>query len=347
MRHPFVAATLLTSSLVLGRAGSVARADGADVVRPPERVSETGLYLAPGTTAIDPANRPYSPQYPLWSDGAGKARWIHLPPGSKIDVSDADAWSFPVGTKLWKEFAFDGRKVETRMLWLAAPDTWVFAAYVWNDDQADAVLAAEGGARDPGEIAPGRHHWIPGLSDCRICHEGGRGPVLGFTALQLSTDRDPLAPHAEPLGPDFVTLATLVAGDLLSPRRPELVARPPRMRARTPRERAALGYLSANCAPCHNARGPLAPLGLILDHPDAALATTVDVPGRYVVPTAPPGASRRAAPGAPENSAIVYRMRSRRPSSQMPPLGSELVDDDGVALVMAWIARDLTVPAGR
>ena len=34
-------------------------------------------------------------------------------------------------------------------------------------------------------------------SDCRACHEGAAVPVLGFSALQLSSDRDPLAPHAD------------------------------------------------------------------------------------------------------------------------------------------------------
>jgi hypothetical protein len=31
-------------------------------------------------------------------------------------------------------------------------------------------------------------------------------------------------------------------------------------------------------------------------------------------------------------------MRSRRPSSQMPPLGTVVVDGDAVDLVSAWIA---------
>ncbi len=37
----------------------------------------------------------------------------------------------------------------------------------------------------------------PREADCRACHEGAAVPVLGFSALQLSSDRDPLAPHAD------------------------------------------------------------------------------------------------------------------------------------------------------
>src|SRR5688500_16308576 len=82
----------------------------------PRLLSETGLYAQPATLTVDPQNRPFSPQYPLWSDGAQKARWVRLPAGTAIDAADIDRWDFPVGTRFWKEFAFNGRKVETRFL---------------------------------------------------------------------------------------------------------------------------------------------------------------------------------------------------------------------------------------
>lgn len=309
----------------------------------PERLSQTGLYAANGT--IDPRNEPFVPQYPLWSDGAAKSRWIRLPEGARIDVSDVNAWRFPVGTRIWKEFAWNGRKVETRMLWQAGEDDWVFASYVWNDAQTDAVLAPAAGVRDVVEVAAGKRHSVPGTTDCLSCHRSGPSVVLGFSALQLSDDRDPLAPHAEPLVDGALTLGSLAAADRLDPPRPELVRTPPRIRARDPYARAALGYLSANCGACHNGTGPLARLGLELLHDpsvdpaaaERAVATTVDVPGRWTVPGLPDGASRRVAPGAPERSAILHRMRSRRPSSQMPPLGTVVVDEEAARIVARWI----------
>ncbi|MEW5919279.1 MAG: hypothetical protein AB1762_22950, partial [Gemmatimonadota bacterium] len=105
----------------------------------PARLSETGLYLADGS--IDPRNRPFVPVYPLWTDGAAKKRWIRLPEGTRIDVSDIDAWRFPPGTILWKEFSWRGRKVETRMVRIEADSQVTFASYVWNDSQTEAVLA--------------------------------------------------------------------------------------------------------------------------------------------------------------------------------------------------------------
>lgn len=337
----FVRAALAVAALALGP--GPARAAAADFALP-ERLSQTGLYDAHG--AIAAGNLPYAPQYPLWTDGADKARWIHLPAGARIDVADADAWQFPVGTKLWKEFAWAGRKVETRLLWLAAPGQWVYAAYVWDEAQRDAVLAPAGGVPAAHEVAPGRHHAVPGRADCLACHAAAPSPVLGFAALQLSDDRDPLAPHAEPLPAGAVTLSALVARDLLVPADPPWAATPPRIRADDPVERAALGYLAANCSACHNDTGPLARLGLSLHHRVAgdplvaapALLTAVDAPGRWLVPGVDPDSSRVVTPGLPSHSALAYRMASRRPSSQMPPLGTVVRDDEGLELVRRWIA---------
>jgi hypothetical protein len=320
---------------------------GAATSQPPQRLTDTGLYAGRGTAAIDAHNRPFAPQYPLWTDGATKARWIAIPDGSTIDTSDPNRWKFPVGTKLWKEFSFGGKKVETRMVWKTAEDAWTFAAYVWNDEQTEAFLAPEEGVPNVAEVAPGKFHSIPARTDCVACHRGGKGESLGFDALQLSDDRDPLAPHAEPLKPGMVTLSTLVAEGRLSPDRREWVEHPPRIEAQTPRERAALGYLAANCGACHNSRGPLARLGLVLAHEPggAALRSAVDVAGSYAVPGIDPALSRRIAPGAPERSTLVHRMSSRRPMSQMPPLGSVVADAEAIELVRGWIAEDL--PARR
>ena len=47
--------------------------------RAPQRLADTGLYQSGRPGVIDPRNRAFAPQYPLWSDGASKARWISSP----------------------------------------------------------------------------------------------------------------------------------------------------------------------------------------------------------------------------------------------------------------------------
>jgi len=88
----------------------------------PPLLSETGLYARNGQIAA--RNLIFVPAVPLWSDGAAKSRWVYLPEAAKIDVSDIDSWQFPVGTIFWKEFAWAGRRVETRMIWKPTDSSW-------------------------------------------------------------------------------------------------------------------------------------------------------------------------------------------------------------------------------
>lgn len=352
------AGALVAAMLLASQAPSGAATDGGgrQAVVPPRLLSETGLFLRGVATQVDPRNRPFSPQYPLWSDGATKQRWIYLPSGTTIGTRNVDRWDFPVGTRFWKEFAFEGRRVETRFLWQARPGKWVFATYVWRPDGLDAVLAPPEGIPDVLAVAPGRTHSIPSAEDCRACHDADHREVLGFTALQLSADRDPNALHAEPLQPGMLTLPSLAAGDLLKPARPELIADPPRIVASSPRGRAALGYLATNCGVCHNQNSSLKSLGLFLDQsvrtaalpgaaPNPALASTVARQGKWEMPGGGPHGRTLITPGSPDASALLYRVKSRRPSSQMPPLGTVLVDRSAVDLLSEWITRDL--PADR
>jgi cytochrome c553 len=336
--------TAIPALLLLAPAFVAAIAAPAPPTTPPRLLAQTGLY-AEGTQTVAPGNLPYAPQYPLWSDGAAKARWVYLPPGARIDTTDLDAWQFPVGTKFWKQFSFKGRKVETRLLWRTAR-RWEYATYVWNTGETEATLAPEGGLPDHLEIATGKRHTIPSVTQCQACHENGRFEVLGFGALQLSTDRDPLAVHGEPLTPGMVTLATLVKDDRLTPPRGDLLRTPPRIRADQPRERAALGYLSANCGSCHKTEGMLKNTGLNLKHAsvgtgETGLTDTLGKVSRYTLPGHRTGTTLRIQPGSKDSSSMYYRMKLRGGRVQMPPLASVLVDEEAVALLGQWIDKDL------
>ncbi|MDQ3348601.1 MAG: hypothetical protein M3545_11615, partial [Acidobacteriota bacterium] len=43
----------------------------------PEHLRDTGLYGDWDHRVVAAENLPYAPQYPLWSDGAAKSRWVH------------------------------------------------------------------------------------------------------------------------------------------------------------------------------------------------------------------------------------------------------------------------------
>ena len=122
----------------------------------------------------------------------------------------------------------------------------------------------------------------------------------------------------------------------------------PRIAASTPTERTALGYLHGNCGHCHNDNGSPAPVGLLLaqraQDADAGLqrvlASLVAADGRYRAPGS--AATLLVDPGHPEHSLLSLRLRSRQPQAQMPPLGTRVIDAEGLALVERWIANDLT-----
>lgn len=340
--------------LAAALAGSGAQLDAAAAApgEPPANLRDTGLYRAGTGGPIASGIASFTPQYPLWSDGTTKRRWLALPAGASIDASRPDAWVFPIGTRLWKEFAHAGGPVETRYIERRADGAWQFATYVWNADASDAVLAPRGGiATLPVTAAPGGRYAIPSQADCLACHAGSEVPVLGVSALQLSPDRDPLAPNAVAPAPGDADLRDLAERGWLRDLPAELLAVPPRIAATTALERAALGYLHANCGNCHNTSEVRVPVRLILDQSAAAptarradvLRSAVDAPSRYR-PADIVGLARVIVSGQAAASVLILRMASRDPQLQMPPLGSRVPDPQGLALLRRWIDEELPTP---
>ena len=291
----------------------------------PSHLSETGLFTDIASGTLAPDVRPYEPQFELWSDGATKRRWIQLPAGTQIDTSNMDDWSFPQGTRVWKEFTRDGVRVETRLLEKFGPGTsdWRAVAYVWNDDGSDATASPDGQ-----QNARGTAHDVPSSGQCFACH-GGRGSfVLGFSAIQLAKPATT---------PDAWDLASLGSEGRLS------VAPPPSEQLQPPgneTQRAALGYLHANCGHCHNAQKRsdkpcYTPSDVDFDFwlRTDSLAKPEDTPTYKTFESA-------VKPGDPDHSWLIQLVSTRESSwtkPQMPPLGTEQVDSDSVELLRRWI----------
>jgi hypothetical protein len=298
---------------------------------PPEYpllLSQTGLF-ADVANAVHAADvLPFEPLYKLWSDGAQKQRWIHLPATELIDSSDMDHWIFPVGTKAWKEFSSNDKRVETRMLHKVAEDRWVMIAYQWREDlsDADAVPAGVVNAR-------GTQHDIPSNAQCVRCHGNLPDVLLGASAVQLS--------HALP----GVTLEKLSNEGHLTHPAPHNYILPGSAAAK-----AALGYLHANCGHCHNPGSPVytalkarSPYtgGPRLWETVAGLGSVEQTDG-YASTVLQPNAIlphlHIIEPHDPDHSELVVRMSQRGASSlQMPPIATKVVDMEGLAKVRAWI----------
>src|ERR1700722_4317581 len=192
------------AALPSSEGGSPTACAGASV--PPSTLSCTGLYADIATKTLAAGVRFYQPAVPLWSDNAEKARWIQLPPGTQIDASDPNEWTFPVGTKVWKEFSKNGKRVETRLFQKVdsgPPAIWAHATYAWNADESAATTS--GGGDITLDSDGGTYH-IPTFAECESCHNGRTDHILGFEQVSLGLQ-----------GAQGLTLPELVNEGLVAP----------------------------------------------------------------------------------------------------------------------------------
>ena len=303
----------------------------------PPDLACTGLYSADDPTQYAADVMPYKPGVTLWSDGAEKHRYLHLPPGMTIDTSVQDAWKFPVGTKAWKEFVVNGVLVETRLFSKRSETLWDSGTYIWDAAGSAATLntAAKGIILDSG-------YEVPTQKDCDKCHHGGSDRLLGVEAVALAL------PDAE--GATLTALAQ--QGALSNPPATTAITIP---EDSTGQAAAAIGYVHANCGmPCHSSRGLgdetklvlrlradefWAPDGSPIQTPVAMLDTYVStvnqMPTTAAVAQQFPGALR-VTPGDHTKS-LIWLVAHLRGNYQMPPLVSHAIDEAGTAKLASWI----------
>ena len=116
-----------------------------------------------------------------------------LPDGAQIDTASMDEWTYPVGTKVWKEFRSAGKRIETRFMQKVRDDRWV-----------QARLRVVAPTRRPRRCRPrarrvdlggGATYVVPKSSECNDCHKGRKDKLLGFEAISARSARRE-RPHA-------------------------------------------------------------------------------------------------------------------------------------------------------
>ncbi len=131
----------------------------AQATQLPDTLAKTDLTTLESDTLAHNGVVSYVPAYPLWSDSAGKMRYVRTPHNQPI-VFDKSTQTFqiPPNTRFYKTFLkkvidIDGndayRKIETRLI-VSRPDTTaadgtaqqnaLFGTYVWNDTETAATL---------------------------------------------------------------------------------------------------------------------------------------------------------------------------------------------------------------
>jgi hypothetical protein len=316
---------------------------GVGSVGEPTDLRCTGLYGDWTSKTIATGVVEYDPGLHLWSDGADKTRWIYLPPGQKIDTSDMDEWTFPVGTKVWKEFRLvlgdggtDGgaeTRIETRMIWKQAVGEWYRTTYRWTDDGVSDATELTSGQTD----VAGTTYQIPTQDECDDCHNGRMDGVMGFEAVALSS----------PLASGLTMQALTSQGLLTAPPAAPLVI------PGSTSDAAVLGWLHMNCGvSCHNrGDGEAAQTNFYMRLDVAKLATEQatdtyttgwNVPTQnFNIPDA--GTTYRFHACDVGSSAAYYRADVRNGVDgvplgvQMPPQITHEVDQADMAAMAAWI----------
>jgi mono/diheme cytochrome c family protein len=128
----------------------------------PESLADTDLDTLDGAALAAEGVVAYAPTYPLWTDDAGKLRYIRVPRGQSVAFDPAtQSFHIPANTRFYKTFlrkVIDARgftswrKIETRLI-VSRPDqlradgsfasTALFGTYVWNDDETEAHLSQD------------------------------------------------------------------------------------------------------------------------------------------------------------------------------------------------------------
>jgi uncharacterized repeat protein (TIGR03806 family) len=281
---------------------------------------------------------PYDQTTPLFSDYATKSRTVWVPPGASASYVADGPFTFPVGTIVTKSFGWNSKWVETRVL-VNTANGWTGAAYLWNDDQTEAVYQPGGTFKEisftePDGTPTTTDYLVPNKNECIKCHENlGTIVPIGLRADRINHD------FAYATGSEnqitHWTNTGILAGAPSPDQAPVLATYAD---TTLPTETRARAYLAANCAHCHSATGEARNTGLVL-------ADDITNPYQFGQCKVPVAAGKAASdlqydivPGQPDQSIMIYRMSSTTPSIMMPEIGRSVVDKEGVQVVSDWIA---------
>jgi hypothetical protein len=290
----------------------------------PPKLSAVGLYEDTAHPADVTARAlAYAPEFPLWSNGSVKQRYLVLPKNTVID-SEAELLAFPNGSLLFKTFSFENadgvaEPVETRVLRKKASG-WDYAAYLWGHEDAELLDGRRATAVPVSVDGDAFEHEVPSRRECRECHESAPAVVLGFNAWQL--DYTPKGAHQ-------TELERLAAAGAFSSM-PDGLA----IEDGDADTRWVKGYVAANCTHCHNGGdGPNAAFDM---QPGVFVENTVG----HETESSASGTGIRIAPHDPEQSVLYLGFTARDNGTgikAMPPVGVQFRDASAARRLETWI----------
>ena len=284
---------------------------------------------------------PYELISSLFTDYSIKNRFLWMPDGVSAEyISSSSVFDFPVGTILIKNFSYDdvvpemiSKNIETRLM-IKKESGWIFADYIWNEDQSEASFSLDGSVVDISWLQNGEErnisYRIPSASECLACHKisdvaipnGVKPRNINKTLEYRTSSMNQLDKWMEMgyLNSYPAGLEAVANWEDLS----------------EPLERRVRSYIDINCAHCHSdnthceyrpirlsyeATEDLANMGVCLT-PDTNLGNGTD----FIIN-----------PGNINRSVLHFRMSSNEEQYRMPLIGRSIVHNEAIEMIEEWI----------
>lgn len=278
----------------------------------------------------------------LFTDYAMKNRWVWMPEGVSASYNgDHDILNFPVGTVLIKNFYYDSiqplnekKIIETRLMILKSSG-WIFAEYVWNDEQTEAYLDLDGSYKNISFIENGQtmstNYRIPSETECLTCHkDNSQALPIGPKPQNLNFDYNYSDGTMNQLQKWIQSgyLENTLPGNIVSTIDYRDESQPLRLRLRS--------YLDINCAHCHRENSHCSYRPLRFAFSETVISQNM---GICVTPDEmlSPSLIEVIVPGNVNKSLMHFRLNSTSEATRMPLLGRTLVHQEGVQLLKDFI----------
>ncbi len=290
---------------------------------------------------------PYKPASELFSEYALKKRFIWMPNGTKATYNgDGNILNLPVGAALIKVFYYNNVQpnnttyiVETRVM-IRKATGWIFAEYIWNDQQTEAFLEPNQTNRviswkDENNTIQTVDYRTPIVdADCFRCH----GNVTTFQKAPIGIKPQNLNSNYNYSEGSKNQLSKLIEFGYLENNLPSTIvstvdykdtSKSINLRVRS--------YFDANCAHCHVNNGEASQFALRFAFSETTdpVMMGVGVNAEHFVPGY---TGRIVQPNNVGQSILHYRVNTHTDTFFiMPPLGRTVKHNEGVQLIEDWI----------
>lgn len=298
---------------------------------------------------------PYQPASNLFADYAHKKRFVWLPKGTKATYNgDGKVLELPVGAALIKNFYYENvlpnnttKIIETRIM-IRKSTGWIFANYVWNDEQTEAFFDLNGSFVPISWVENGEtknaNYRIPNEVQCITCHKteayvngalittnipiGIKPQNLNFNYNYNSGSKNQLSKWIE---------KGLLKNNFSLPTSQNTVIN--YEDDTQPLETRVRAYFDINCAHCHTEGGHCSYRPMKFAYQDTYNNTTnmgVCV-NTEDMQDFPPALSKIITPGNKDRSMLYYRLNTTDESFRMPLHGRTIIHEEGIQLIEQWI----------